>query len=77
MKKRKTEKAPDGLVFVCPEHGAVFHSTEFVLIENKGIKTDTYGNKVLDAKVELKESCPFCGKKHVYHVSEIPCPFSG
>jgi hypothetical protein len=64
-------------IFVCPETHAVFNSEDFKIIENKGIKTDAAGNKTLDAKVALTGPCPLCGKKHVYHASELSCPFSG
>ena len=30
----------------------------------------------LDAKVAVNEFCPFCGKKHVYPVGELSCPFT-
>ena len=32
---------------------------------------------VVDAKVALNEPCPFCGQKHIYHASELVCPFAG
>jgi hypothetical protein len=62
-------------VFVCPEKQKVFESASFEIISNKGISLDMKGNKFLDAKVALNEPCPFCGKKHVYHASELSCPF--
>lgn len=70
------EEDPAGLVFVCPERGAAFHSTNFRLVENRGIRINKDGGKSLDAKVLLEDPCPFCGRRHVYHVSEIPCPFT-
>jgi len=58
-------------VFVCPEKQKVFESASFEIINNKGIALDVKGNKFLDAKVALIKPCPFCGKKHVYHSSEL------
>lgn len=58
-------------VFVCPEKQKVFESASFEIINNKGIALDMKGNKFLDAKVALIKPCPFCGKKHVYHSSEL------
>ncbi|MGC9312853.1 MAG: hypothetical protein ACP5IA_09165 [Sediminispirochaetaceae bacterium] len=70
------EADPAGLVFVCTENGAAFHSADFRLVENRGIKVSKDGSRILDAKVLLEDPCPFCGRRHVYHVSEIPCPFN-
>ena len=41
----------------------------------KGVISDSSGNMTLDAKVERNDPCPFCGEKHVYLASELPCPF--
>ena len=62
-------------IFVCPEKQKVFESAFFEIIDNKGIALNMKGNKFLDANVSLSKPCPFCGKKHVYHVSELSCPF--
>ena len=62
-------------IFSCPIHNKVFESADFSVLENKGILTDEAGNKTLDAKVALSPPCPFCGQKHVYHASELSCPF--
>ena len=62
-------------IFVCATQNKAFESTDFRILENRGIITDEAGNKTLDAKVALNEPCPFCGKKHVYHASELSCPF--
>ncbi len=64
------------LVFVCPENNNAFETDDFEVIEDKGIKTGESGEKIWDAKVELSSACPFCGKIHVYHASELPCPFT-
>ncbi|MBN1997817.1 hypothetical protein JW935_09720 [candidate division KSB1 bacterium] len=77
MTTGENKKKSAGLIFVCPEKGATFSSAHFKIVENNGIKTDADGNKTLDAKVIIEEPCPFCSKQHVYHVSEIPCPFNG
>ena len=63
------------LVFVCPATGARFFSERYEIAENKGVQTAPDGSKILDAKVALTEACPFCGQKHVYHASELACPF--
>ena len=52
-----------------------FESSDFNVIENKGVIADSFGNKTLDAKVELNAPCPLCGEKHVYLASELACPF--
>ena len=62
-------------IFVCPKQNMTFGSVDFKITENQGIISDSSGNKTLDAKIELNESCPFCGEKHVFHASELSCPF--
>jgi Zn finger protein HypA/HybF involved in hydrogenase expression len=62
-------------IFDCPNQHEVFESADFSILENQGVITDDDGNKSLDAKVALNEPCPFCGQKHVYHASELACPF--
>jgi hypothetical protein len=62
-------------IFICPKRNMTFESADFKVTENQGIISDSSGNKTLDAKVELNEPCPFCGEKHVYLASELPCPF--
>ena len=52
-----------------------FESADFNITESRGVISDSSGNKILDAKIELNESCPFCGEKHVYLASELSCPF--
>lgn len=64
-------------IFVCPEKNEVFESSDFKVIQNRGVITDAAGNKALDAKVALAKPCPFCGSKHVYRASELSCPFTG
>ncbi|MDD3618955.1 MAG: hypothetical protein RBR09_02265 [Desulfobulbaceae bacterium] len=62
-------------LFVCPDAGKVFESRAFSILENRGVVVDEGGSKILDAKVALDEPCPFCGRKHVYHASELLCPY--
>jgi len=62
-------------IFVCPMQNKVFESADFKILDNRSVITDEAGKKTLDAKVALNEACPFCGKKHVYHASELSCPF--
>ena len=61
--------------FMCPKRNMRFESADFRIIENHGVISDSIGNKTLDAKVELNKHCQFCGEKHVYHASELSCPF--
>ena len=61
--------------FVCPGNQQVFESSDFCIIDYKGVRNDAQGQKELDAKVKLLKPCPFCGEKHVYHASELVCPF--
>ncbi|UCD79600.1 MAG: hypothetical protein JSW26_30130 [Desulfobacterales bacterium] len=63
------------LIFFCPAQNKVFESANFSILENRGVITDDAGKKTLDAKVALNVPCPFCGQKHVYHASELACPF--
>ena len=65
------------LIFICPDKNEMFESAEFAIIDNRGVITDTSGNRILDARVALNEPCPFCGKKHVFHVRDLSCPFTG
>jgi hypothetical protein len=64
-------------IFVCPNKNDVFESSDFNILNYRGIITDEAGNKILEAQVALNEPCPFCGQKHVYHASELSCPFNG
>ena len=65
------------LIFVCPDQNEGFESADYRIVENRGVIIDAAGNRVLDAKVSLNAVCPHCGQKHIYHVSELSCPFSG
>jgi hypothetical protein len=65
------------LIFTCPEKNKVFESEDFEIIDNRGVTTDNQGNRILDARVALKNPCPLCGQEHVFHVSELACPFTG
>ena len=64
------------LIFVCPNENKAFESADYRIIENRGVVTDAAGNKTLDAKVAIDESCPHCGHKHIYHADELSCPFA-
>lgn len=64
-------------IFICTRNNEAFENSNFKIIDNRGATTDDAGNKTLDAKVALNEPCPFCGEKHVYHVSELSCPCTG
>ena len=64
------------LIFVCPQNDKAFETDDYKVIEDRGVKIDDSGKKVWDAKVGLTIACPFCGKTHVYHASELPCPFT-
>jgi Zn finger protein HypA/HybF involved in hydrogenase expression len=71
-----TEANEVKFIFVCPKKNEVFESSNFQIFDNRDVTTDDAGNKSLDAKVALYEPCPFCGQKHVYHASELSCPFT-
>ena len=71
-----TEVREVKFVFVCPNENQVFESSDFQIVDNRGVTTDHAGNKILDAKVALNNPCPFCGQKHVYRASELSCPFT-
>lgn len=62
-------------IFICTKRNMTFESADFNITENRGVISDSSGNKILDAKIELNESCPFCEEKHVYLASELSCPF--
>ncbi len=64
------------LIFLCPQRHQTFETDAFKVIEDKGVKINDSGNKVWDAKVELTLACPYCGRRHVFDVSELPCPFA-
>ena len=66
---------PLKLIFTCPTQKCIFENAEFSILENRGVIVDKSGKKTLDAKVALTNPCPLCGEKHVYHVSEVACPF--
>jgi len=62
-------------IFVCPIHNRVFESTDFRIIENRGVVAGPDGGKVLEAKVALDRPCPLCGEIHVYRAADLACPF--
>ena len=62
-------------IFICPIQNKVFESPDFEIQDNKGVVVDEAGNRSLDAKVALNQPCPYCGQKHMYHASELVCPF--
>ena len=63
-------------IFVCPDKNEVFESSNFKILDNRGVTTDDAGNKILDEKVALNEPCPCCSQKHVYHANELAYPFT-
>ena len=64
-------------VFTCPRANRIFKSDKFEITNNHGVKTDAAGNRTLDAMIRLITPCPFCGSRHIYHASELACPFTG
>jgi hypothetical protein len=62
--------------FICPETHKGFHSSDFDITDNKGVSVAEDGSRSLDAKVALRDPCPYCGGRHVYHATELACPFS-
>lgn len=65
------------LMFICLETQKVFYTHHFKIDNFKGVSSDAFGNKTLDATVVLTKPCPLCGHLHSYHASELVCPFSG
>jgi hypothetical protein len=63
-------------LFTCPLPLQTFHSDEFQIIDNRGIAVDADGSRYLNARIRLTVPCPFCGEHHVYHATELACPFS-
>ena len=72
----RTDSKEVNFIFVCPDKNEVFESSNFKILDNRGVTTDDAGNKTLDAEVAINEPCPFCGQKHVYHASELSSPFT-
>ncbi|MFV0439413.1 MAG: hypothetical protein ACK5PS_18685 [Desulfopila sp.] len=70
-----TATAEVPFVFVCPKTKEVFERSDFRIFDNLGVIIDETGQKILDAKVSPNAPCPFCGQRHVYHASELSCPF--
>ena len=50
-------------IFVCPNKNEVFESSDFKILDNRGIVTDEAGNKILDAKVAPIDSGPAVAKQ--------------
>ncbi len=63
-------------IFVCPKTQKTFTTPNFEIVDNRGVKTDADGNRMLDATVRLNAPCPFCGDRHEFHATELSCPFS-
>ena len=61
--------------FNCPETGRLFETAAFTVIDNKGVVTEADGRRRLDARVQVDEPCPCCGRKHIYRADEMICPF--
>ncbi len=64
------------LIFVCPDNNKAFETDGFIVIEDKGVKIGETGDRIWDARVELTLACPFCGRRHVFDVNELACPFT-
>lgn len=65
------------LYFRCPQHGEVFATDEYALIENRGVVTTREGQKILQGTVAVNSSCPHCGRLHRYGVDEVMCSIDG
>jgi len=63
-------------LFICPVRQEAFDSSDFQIVDNRGIAVDPDGNRYLNARIRLTAPCPFCGVHHEYHASELACPFS-
>lgn len=64
------------LDFVCPRNNKAFETQDYKVIQDRGVNIDDSGNEIWDAKVELTIACPFCGRRHVFRASELPCAFA-
>jgi phosphotransferase system HPr-like phosphotransfer protein len=64
-------------IFTCPETNRVFHTSAFDITENNGVRIEADGSRSLDAKVALRDPCPYCSGLHAYPAAELACPFNG
>ena len=62
--------------FNCPETGQLFETAAFRVIDDRGVATGADGRRRLDARVQVDEPCPWCGRKHIYRADEMICPFN-
>ena len=63
-------------LFICPLRQETFYSSDFQIIDNRGIAVDADGKRYLNARIQLTAPCPMCGEHHEYHANELACPFS-
>jgi hypothetical protein len=59
--------------FLCPDTRRSFEASDFRIVEDRGVMTDSSHRKLWDAKVSV--ICPFCKKTHTYFANELACPF--
>jgi len=64
------------LLFNCPETGESFETADYSISDNKGIITNSNGEKILDATVVINSPCPYCNTLHKYKADKLSCPFS-
>jgi len=64
------------LHFNCPETGKSFETPDYSISENRGIVTNSDGEKILDATIVINLPCPYCGNLHKYSADKLACPFS-
>ena len=62
--------------FNCTETGRSFETADYALSENRGVRTNSEGEKILEAVVVLKSPCPHCGRIHSYMADTLACPFT-
>jgi hypothetical protein len=60
--------------FLCPQTHRSFETSDFRIVEDRGVVIDSFYRKHWDAKVTV--ICPFCEKAHTYLADELPCPFT-
>ncbi|MBN2040462.1 MAG: hypothetical protein JW864_10490 [Spirochaetes bacterium] len=63
--------------FTCSKTGKIFRTSNFDIINNKGVLQDPSGQNFLDAEIVPADPCPYCGEKHIYHANEMSCPLKG
>lgn len=64
------------ITFTCPKTQKTFETAVYRIVEDKGARITSWGEKVWEASVQLSNPCPHCGEQHTYDPGELPCPFT-